>query len=521
MSLINSNGSPFGQFKYTLIESTGNPVSKSLDMDADNLWLAKPALTANITSGNFWTQTAGNIDDFAAQVIGWHRKPNLIILPGHHATLETGQITFAGSGKESKTCVGRNEKSFGWRKGEPTVFPIDVDFGFDVAVEGAAFPVAVDKMLMDCVPYLASVRRFWKPSASSHVIHTDEAGRWRWVNRKFKWHCYVAISDALIAKAIAEDIFIRTYEAQYGYAMLGDGKKRCNLYDRSLIDLAVYQGSHEFFESGAILTNPALSQPHAKYSMLINDPGAAMLDVRTLPKLNTMAAWQVASPKRKKLRAEMEPKRIARNQEIAGPEIARLIALKMAPADAARLVAESQREGKVVNLYPDFELMLSQGRTFLAGDVYTDPSLHSKPGEGIPCRDPMEPEYSKTAGKLYAGPGQTSGDAYINSWAHGVKTQYRLMRRPPPIVVGPLPAGAIPFPPAPQSWPAPQGAPVAGAASVQARPRRAATACRQRRRAAPWRPLWSRQGLTRASGTATVRCPMLALWNAPERGKNS
>ena len=206
------------------------------------------------------------------------------------------------------------------------------------------------------------------------MVLTEADGGGRWVNRKFKWHCFFAISDAAMAKAIGADIFIRTFEGPHGYVKLGDGDKRCLLYDLSLIDNTIYTGNRELFEFGAILKDPRLSQPHVEYSKFFGE--VQIIDVRKLPKLYTMAQFKV-SPKRLRLRAEMEPKRIARNKEIAAPEIARLEALGMKPADAARAVAESQREGQVVSLYPDFEVMLSSGRTFLAGDVYTDPSLQS------------------------------------------------------------------------------------------------------------------------------------------------
>ena len=470
--MTHSNNSGFGPVKYTLINSTGNAVSKVLAMDAKGERLMLPSLSANISSGKFWTwevpaETA--VDTFGANILHHHGTPNLLILPGHHATLAHGDITTAGSRHESPTCVARTEANFKWRKGLPSLLPIDVDFGFDAAT-ASPYPDEADRMLIDAAPYLAPYRRFWKPSSSSHVVLTGADGVGRWVNPKFKWHCFFAISEAAKAKAIGADIFIRTFEGPHGYVKLGDGEKRCLLYDLSLIDNTIYTGNRELFEFGAILTGPGgigttdprLSQPHAEYSKCFGE--VQIIDVRKLPKLLTMAAFK-ASPKRLRLRAEMEPKRIARNAQIAGPQIVRLEALGMPHADAVRAVAESQREGKVVNLHSEFELMTSHGRAFLAGDTYTDPSLQSKPGEGIPCRDPMEPEYSKTAGKLYAGMGQTSGDNYISSKAHGIQTTYRLMKRPEPLVdyvPSPFSVHAVPF------NPAPQGAPVAGVASVQA-----------------------------------------------------
>src|SRR5688572_384044 len=95
------------QVKFTLIESTGKPISKVLQLGADGFVekTERDKVKANLVSGNFWTIRANGIEDVREKILGWHGQPEYLMLLGHHARLEHGQITFADSGRKSDTCI--------------------------------------------------------------------------------------------------------------------------------------------------------------------------------------------------------------------------------------------------------------------------------------------------------------------------------------------------------------------------------------------------------------------------------
>ena len=386
-------------------------------------------LNVNLMAGQFSTPAFNCIDQFAEWLIPLHGDPRRLLFLGHHATMASGPITWSG-GCPSPTCPARNEANFGWRPGEPTLVLIDRDIHADTAEEA-------DRQLCAAVPEIGVInpRRFYKPSASSCIRNAQGV----WVHRASKWHCWMAATDGAVwVKRLLQHIFIASYE-KHGFAKLTRVSAESNgvrILDYSMVDPSVAQGSREIFEFGANILSPGWTQPHAGHCRMFGDPKVQMIDIeRDFKQLFSMAEWRQHSTERKEIRDKLEPERQRLNAQLGVPQIARRMASGMSEADARAAVASNQT-GTDTPLLDHFSRIILRDRVVSAGDSYTDPTLWSKPGEGFPCKDPDEPDYpnSQWPAKLYAGPGQHSGQAYISSWAHGgidgEPRKYRLSKNP-------------------------------------------------------------------------------------------
>lgn len=443
MSNVHSIANQVRPVKFTLIQSTGKPISKVLKRGTDGM-LESARAEANLYSGNFRTHSVAGIDEFANVLRTYHGNPDRILLLGHHQTLEDGQIT-TKSNLQPGGAVVRDEATFGYRKAEPGIALLD----FDLPNGDYRNAAELDDIIRGSVDYLRDVRIVWKPSASSHVFYDKKC-----VSKKNGWHAYFAVDDAGLIDAIGEDVFIRLFDAGYGRIDIANGIY-ASLLKRCLIDAAVFAGSRLDFAFGGILT-AGLTQLH---QLLIDIRGEQpMLRTGHWPAgcLTNWAAWERQSPVLARLLDEAKPRQAQLRTERAGGEVARRVALGHASEDAQkavqRIVAAADADGEFRTLDAHWQLMTSAGELVTVGDLLSDPQRW----HGKTFRDPMEPDYpNRTCAKAYLT-GQYSGRAYINSKAHGVDVKYELVdfdklfgataQLPSGVSPVPLPSGVSPVP---------------------------------------------------------------------------
>ncbi len=406
-------GATYPSAKLTIFQnSNGRPLSKSFSLNGKSL---KSERMPVMSVGSYQTLEFDSIEDFADALL--RGSTDQAICFGVCRHFKKGKIAakdIIENGNAPEGAIERSGSNFVFDNGPGFLF---LDFDMLPGFEHRR-PEHLEEILAKVVPWLARVKHFYIPSASSEIYIP---GFGEPISKKFSYHAYWLIEDASFVPAAGRACFASLVEAGHGHIV--PSKSGIPLL-RTLIDDAVWQPERLDFAFGAHLGRGLQQRRQPQWI-----DGAASLEPADIPKID-YDKWRTESKTIAALKRTAEPTCAEIRRSWLSERVNDAVSRGM-PADEARQTYG--RAATAMELTERIALHLVDGSAATVADLLDNPERY----HGMTMGDPLEPDYgggSRTVAKAFLI-GQKVGPR-IKSMAHG-GIVYKLLRDlPPPL---PLP----------------------------------------------------------------------------------
>ena len=336
-----------------------------------------------VYEGEYATFFVTTIEEFSVVITGGAYNGTHALVYGVNRKSYNGFIKTVDNHANNE--YRRTNDNFPRLVGQPAPFHFDIDDQRDRGIAPCLTAEEADARAVRAASWLAPVRRFWVPSASSGILFPDG----RRASSKWGWRCYLLIDDSSQAQRIGEEAMVGAFAAGDAVLWLNPTTLTCGRLLRTLFDESVWKDSQPDFGFGATLYGELKQlRPVTWFG---HEP---MLRAADVPDTGGMKAFRKGVACKALYEAtetEYQAIRATKRGEYVAAAVGRGVSVEAAERqhDAASVGVELQ---------DDWPIFFAPNDFVTVGAILADPaSFHERL-----CCDPLDPEYNgwRTVAKI-------------------------------------------------------------------------------------------------------------------------
>lgn len=408
-------------FTITLLTKAGGPLTKRIYL-ADNGELVSDGSACVMGRGRAERVHLHGLGDLAT-LIGALDCTQAIALgalrsdqPGDVEIITADARSKKYNGSAPPGVITRTLDYFSFAKGQPGLLMIDIDFKgmSDHVRQHIETSGGVQAVLQRVLPELGIAGWLIRASTSAGLYHAITAERYP---SSGGLHIYMVAADAADIPRFLTAMHQRLWLAGFGWGLIG---KAGAFLERSLVDVSVGSPERLAFEGPPVTVPPIMQDMAARAPQVRQGPP---IDTRAIcPDLTDAERDEYRkriTAERKRLAPEMGEKRGA---FIATHTKAVAVRTGMSEKDARRVVEQQVKGTLLPSVLLEWDSDEFSGCT--VADILADPERFI----GATLADPIEGvAYGRGKAKVLR---DRDGGVRVHSFAHGLRTNYRLRHDP-------------------------------------------------------------------------------------------